>query len=291
MARFLRTGFAAAALTLVASAQDFSKITIEAIGKGFTFTEGPAWSKDGFLIFSDTAADKLWKWSPGRPAAVYREAANGPSGNAFDSQGRLYTCETHARRVTRTDLKDGRTEVLAERWEGKRLNAPDDLAVSKGDHVYFTDPAFGEQSDHRELDFYGVYHLPPKGPLKLVAKPAGRPNGIAISPNGRVLYVTNSDERNVRAYDLDHNGDASGERVLVSGIAGVPAGIRVNEKGELYIATAKGIAIYTAGGQPVHTIEMHDRPSNCAFDAGGKMLYVTARGFLYRIRMDGKGVE
>ena len=88
--------------------------------------------------------------------------------------------------------KDGRIEVLAEQWEGRKLNAPGDLAVSKSDHVYFTDPAFGEQADHRELDFYGVYHLPPKGPLKLVAKPAGRPNGIALSPNGRLLYVTNS---------------------------------------------------------------------------------------------------
>ena len=89
--------------------------------------------------------------------------AHGPSGNAFDSQGRLYTCETRARRVIRTD-KNGSVEVLADRWEGKRLNAPNDLAVSRSDHVYFTDPAFGEQSDHRELDFYGVYHIPPKGP-------------------------------------------------------------------------------------------------------------------------------
>jgi gluconolactonase len=287
MARCLRICLAANVFAALACAQDFSKLTLEIIGKGFTYTEGPAWSKDGFLIFSDTAADQVWKWTPGSEAAVLRQPANGPSGNAFDSQGRLYTCETHARRVVRAN-KDGRIEVLAEKWEGKRLNAPDDLAVSKSDHVYFTDPAFGEQSDHRELDFYGVYHLPPKGPLKLVARPAGRPNGIAISPNGRVLYVTNSDERNVRAYELDHNGDTSNERVLVSGLAGIPGGIRVNEKGDLYIATAKGIAIYSAEGKPIHTIEVHDRPSNCAFDPDGKTLYVTARGLLLRIRLDGK---
>jgi gluconolactonase len=203
----------------------------------------------------------------------------------------LYTCETHARRVTRTNLKDGRIEVLADRWEGKKLNAPDDLAVSKNDHVYFTDPAFGEQSDHRELDFYGVYHLPPRGPLKLVAKPSGRPNGVAISPNGRVLYVTNSDERNVRAYDLDHNGDASGERILVAHLDAIPGGLRVNEKGDLYIATATGIEIFTAEGKAVHTIAMHDRPSNCVFDPQGVWLYVTARGNLYRVRLDGKGVN
>jgi gluconolactonase len=291
MARLLRICLFAAAFPFLAPAQDFSKISVEIIGKGFLFLQGPAWSKDGFLIFSDTAADKIWKWSPGGEPASFREPANGPSGNAFDSQGRLYTCETHARRVTRTNLKDGRIEVLADRWEGKKLNAPDDLAVSKNDHVYFTDPAFGEQSDHRELDFYGVYHLPPRGPLKLVAKPSGRPNGVAISPNGRVLYVTNSDERNVRAYDLDHNGDASGERILVAHLDAIPGGLRVNEKGDLYIATATGIEIFTAEGKAVHTIAMHDRPSNCVFDPQGVWLYVTARGNLYRVRLDGKGVN
>jgi gluconolactonase len=289
MARLFRVSIAAAVFTLLAPAQDFSKTSVELIGKGFLFTQGPAWSKDGFMLFSDTAADKLWKWTPGGEAVSFREQANGPSGNAFDSQGRLYTCETHARRVTRTNLKDGRIEVLAGEFEGKKLNAPHDLAVSKSDHVYFTDPAFGEQADHRELDFYGVFHLPPKGALKLVAKTAGRPNGIAISPNGRVLYVTNSDDRNVRAYDLDRNGDASGERVLVAHTEGIPGGLRVNEKGDLYVVTAGGIAIYTADGKPIHTISMHDRPSNCAFDPQGIWLYVTGQGSLYRIRLDGKG--
>jgi gluconolactonase len=287
----LRIGVAAAIFTLLAPAQDFSKITIELVGKNFDFTEGPAWSKDGFLIFSDTVSGKLWKLTPGTEATTFREPSNGASGNAFDSQGRLYTCETHARRVTRTNMKDGRIDVLADRWESKKLNAPCDLAVSKSDHVYFTDPAFGSQQDRRELDFYGVYHLPPKGPLKLVAKPAGRPHGVAISPNGRVLYVTNADERNVRAYDIDHNGDTTGERVLVTRTDGIPGGLKVNEKGELYVATTKGIAIYSADGKPIHMIEMHDRSSDCAFDPQGTWLYVTARGSLYRIRLDGKGAN
>jgi gluconolactonase len=288
MRRLLRIGTAAAVFAIVAPAQDFSKVSIEIIGKNFQFTEGPAWSKEGFLLFSDPVADKIWKWTPGSEAVGFREPANGASGNAIDSQSRLYTCETHARRVTRTNLKDGRLDVVADQWEGKKLNAPCDLAVSKSDHVYFTDPAFGEQQDHRELDFYGVYHAPPKGPLKLVAKPVGRPHGIAISPNGRFLYVTNADERDVRAYDLDHNGDTTGERILVARIDGIPGGLKVNEKGDLYIATTKGIAIYSAEGKPIHTITIRDRPSNCVFDPQGTWLYVTARGFLYRIRLDGK---
>jgi gluconolactonase len=288
MSSFLRISLAAAIFTLIATAQDFSKVSIEIIGRNFEFTEGPAWSKDGFMLFSDTVADRIWKWTPGGDTVDFREPANGASGNAFDSQGRLYTCETHARRVTRTNLKDRHIDVVADQWDGKKLNAPCDLAVSKSDHVYFTDPAFGEQQDHRELDFYGVYHAPPKGPLKLVAKPTGRPHGIAISPNGRLLYVTNADERNVRAYDVDHNGDVSGERVIVARTEGIPGGLKVNEKGDLFVATTTGIAIYSADGKPVHTITMHDRPSNCVFDPQGTWLYVTARGFLYRIRLDGK---
>jgi len=276
-------------LGLLAFAQDFSEIKIEQLGKGYSYTEGPAWSvKDNYLIFSDTPADRLMKWVPGHAVEVFREKAGGPSGNAFDAEGRLYTCETRERRVTRTS-KTGAVEVLADKWEGKRLNAPNDIVVSKTGHVYFTDPAFGEQADHRELDFYGIYTVPPKGPMKLVAKPTGRPNGIALSPNGKVLYVANSDERNVRAYDLDKNGDASNERVLVSGIAGIPGGIRVDDKGNLYVTT-NHIEVYSAAGKPVHTITMHTRPSNIGFGEPDLMtMFVTEGSFVYRMRLDVKG--
>ena len=277
-----------ALLVLPLAAQDFSGIRVEKAAHGFRFTEGPVWSREGYLLFSDVPGNKIMKHVPGEDAAVFRESSNRANGNTFDSQGRLYTCESEGRRVTRTDKK-GRVEVLADQWEGKRLNAPNDIVVAKGGHVYFTDPAFGSQEDTRELDFYGVYHITPKGRLSLIAKPAGRPNGIALSPNGRILYVANSDEHNIRAYDVARDGEVSGERVAISGIEGVPDGIRTDEKGNLYVA-AKGIAVYSSEGKLLATIPLAETPSNCAFgDPDFQTLYITARTSVYRVRLDVKG--
>ena len=274
-------------LALPLAAQDAPEPQVEKVAQGFRYTEGPAWSRDGYLLFSDIPNNRILKQTSEGATEVYREASNGAAGNAFDSQGRLYACETHARRVTRTDKK-GRIEVLADKWDGKRLNAPNDLVVSKSGHVYFTDPAFGNQQDTRELDFYGVYHIAPKGRLSVVAKPAGRPNGIALSPNGRLLYVANSDERNIRAYDLDRDGEPSNERVVVSNIDGIPDGIRTDDKGNLYVA-AKGVAVYSPAGRLLITIPVAETPSNCAFgDADLQTLYITARTSVYRVRLEPK---
>jgi gluconolactonase len=260
---------------------------ISKIAAGYRFTEGAAWSKDGYLIFSDTPNDRLLKWIPGHMAEIYRENANGPSGNAFDAQGRLYTCETRPRRVIRTD-RNGRVEVMADHWGGKRLNAPSGIVVSKSGHVYFTDPAFGYQSDQRELDFYGVYHIPPKGAMQLAAKLTGRPHGIAISPNNRILYVANADEHEVRALELDRNGEPAGERVFISGLETIPGGLSVDEAGNLYVGL-KGIAVYNPEGRLLHTIGLSDPISSATFGEGDmKSLFVTARGTVYRFRTDPK---
>jgi gluconolactonase len=268
--------------------QDFTDLRIEKIAAGFEFTEGAVWSRDGFLLFSDVPADKVHKFIPGKGTEVYRENTHGTNGNTLDAQGRLYSCESRTRRVIRIDRK-GKEEVLAEKWEGKRLNAPNDIVVRKDGQIYFTDPAFGNQADTRELDFYGIYHISPKGALELIAKPKGRPNGLAFSPNGRILYVDNSDDRNVTAYDLDHNGAASNERVVVTGIKGVPDGMRVDEKGNLYV-TADGVAIYSPEGKLLRIIEVPETPANCAFgDSDLQGLYITARTSVYHVRLNVKG--
>jgi gluconolactonase len=273
-----------------AAAQDFANMRIDKVAAGYAFAEGPAWSPSGFLIFSDIPNNKLLQFTPGQPANVFRENSNGATGNRFDAQGRLYSCESHSRRVTRTDKK-GKVEILAERWQGKRLNAPNDLAIRKDGDINFTDPAFGNQQDTRELDFFGVYHISRKGDLEVVAKPKGRPNGIALSPDGRMLYVSNSDEKNVRAYDLNKNGEASNERTLISGMEGVPDGICVDEKGDIYVA-ANHVQVYSPEGKPIGMIQTEETPSNCSFgDPDLGSLYITARTSVYRVRLDVKGVS
>ncbi len=274
-------------LLIPLAAQDAEDVLIEKAAHGLRFTEGPAWSRDGYLLFTDVPSNRIMKLTPAG-AEVYREGSNGASGNAFDSQGRLYTCETHARRVTRTNKK-GDVEVLADRWEGKRFNAPSEIVVSKSGNVYFTDPAFGNQQDTRELDFYGVYRITSKGQVSVIARPAGRPHGIALSPDGRILYVSNADERNVRAYDIDREGAVSNERTIIAKTEGIPGGMRTDAKGELYVA-AKGIAVYSPDGHLQSTIPVPETPSNCAFgNADLETLFITARTSVYRVHRAVKG--
>jgi gluconolactonase len=276
------------ALAALMGGQDFGNLRIERIAAGHRFTEGPVWSREGFLLFSDVPQDLILQWTPGKGVSRFRESSHGANGNTFDAQGRLYTCESRTRRVIRTDAK-GRLEVLAERFEGKRLNAPNDIVVRRDGQIYFTDPAFGAQQEVRELDFYGVYHITPKGEIEAIARWQTRPNGIALSPDGRILYVANSDERKVYAFDLDRQGRASNPRVVISGIEGVPDGMAVDEKGNLYV-TGRAVFVYAPEGRLLATIEMPETPSNCAFgDPDFGALYVTARTSVYRIRLDVRG--
>jgi gluconolactonase len=281
--------FALLLVLLPAAAQDFTGLMVERVSSGHRFTEGPAWSKDGYLLFSDIPANRILKLSP-QGQEVFRENSGGANGNFIDEKGRLYTCEGGNRRVTRTGAK-GAVEVLAERFEGKRLNAPNDITVRRDGHAYFTDPAFGKQADSRELDFYGVYHLTPKNEISTVWRGETRPNGIAVSPNGHILYVADSDARAVRAFDLDRQGNASGERILIKDIEGVPDGLKVDEKGNLYLA-AKAVAIYTPEGKLIRLIEMPETPANLTFgDSDLQALYVTARTHVYKVKVPTKGLQ
>jgi len=284
----MRTLLAILVCCLPLCAQDFSNYEVRKVAGGYLFTEGPAWSPEGYLLFSDVPNNKIWRLTPGGKAEVFRAESNGANGNAFDAKGRLYTCESRSRRVSRT-LKNGRVETIIATWDGKRLNAPNDIVISRKGHIYFTDPAFGNQADGRELDFFGVYHVTPKGEAEVIAKPEGRPNGIALSPDGKTLYVSNSDERNIRAYDVDRRGRVTGERVLISGIAGPPDGITVDEKGNIYV-TAGELPVYSPQGELLATIKVPEKPANCAFGGpDGKTLYITARTSVYAVELGVRG--
>jgi gluconolactonase len=261
---------------------------VEIIEDGFKGGEGPVWSRNGYLLFSDYEAERINKYVPGQKVTVYREHSNGANGNTLDRQGRLYTCEYISRRVTRTS-PDGKIEVIADNWQGKRLNAPNDVIVRRDGNVYFTDPLF-TKLEHRDLDFYGVYRIPPNGAMELVASLKTRPNGIALSPDGKLLYVANTDEKNVRAYDLDRAGKASNERILIAALPAGPDGMKVDAKGNLYI-TGRGIQIYGPDGKHLGSIELPGGSArNCAFgDKDFKTLYITGRTALMRVRMNVKG--
>jgi gluconolactonase len=214
---------------------------------------------------------------------VYREDSHGANGNAMDRQGRLYSCEYKSRRVTRTG-RDGKVEILVEQFEGKRFNAPNDIVVRRDGQVYFSDPLF-TPLDHRDLDFYGVYHVTPKGAIEAIARMQTRPNGVTLSPDGKVLYVANTDEKNIRAYDLDRNGRPSHERVVIENLPGGPDGIRTDTKGNLYIA-ARGVVVYSAEGKLLGRIAVPVNPRNLAFgDRDLRTLYMVGNS-IFRVRLD-----
>jgi gluconolactonase len=276
------------ALAAAAAAQNFNDIRVEVVARGLFYAEAPAWSLEGFLLFGDTVTNKLHRFVPGKGVEEAGSRPGGPSGHAYDADGRLYVCEFRERRVVRVS-KNGRTEVLAARFEGKRFNAPNDIVVREDGNAYFTDPAFGNQQDSRELDFYGVYRILKSGEVEALARWKTRPNGIALAPNGRVLYVTDADARVIRAFDLDRGGRASNQRTLVPDVPGVPGGVRTDVKGNLWVA-ARQVYVYSAAGQRLHTVELSETPSNLAFgEADLESLYVTARTVVYRLRPGVKG--
>jgi gluconolactonase len=271
-----------------AEGRDVSSAGVEKVAGGFEFVEGPVWSRQGYLLFSDIPNQRIFKVSGQGPATVYRDQSNAANGNAMDVQGRLYSCERDGRRVVRADA-GGKITVVADRWQGKKLNSPNDVAVRRDGQVYFTDPASTAVKEPQELGFNGVYQVTPEGELSLVTGSMRRPNGVALSPDGKLLYVADSQLKTIVAFDLDAKGKASRERLLISGLEGSPDGLRVAESGNLYIA-CRGIAVYTPEGKLLRTIEFPEPAVNCAFgDPDLRTLYVTARTSVYRVRLPEKG--
>lgn len=262
---------------------------IEKIAGDFKFTEGPVWDKKGFLLFSDIPADTIYKWAPEGKPEVFRKPSGHANGNTFDKQGRLISCE-HDRRVTRRE-KDGKITILAERYNGKRLNSPNDVVVKSDGSIYFTDPPYGLSSkDQEELGFYGVYRLAADGTVTLLDKDFDKPNGLTFSPDESRLYVNDTDRGHIRVFDMQPDGTVANGRVFAElkmpGKAGAPDGMKVDVKGNVYCTGPEGVWIFTPAGKLLGKIIPAEVPANIGWgDKENKTLYMTAQTGLYRIRL------
>jgi gluconolactonase len=274
----------ALAAALACPVQEPPQHLLQRMASGFRYADGLAIEHDGSLLVADPPENRILRLTPGRPVAVARQPSGGAAGLAFDSKRRLVICETGARRVVRIE-DDGRLSVLASEFEGMPLNGPNDLAIRSGDHIYFTDPAFGSANDGRRLAFHGVFHLPPKGPLEAVWRGDSRPTGIALSPDERLLYVAFADERLVRAFDLGRAGTPSNPRVIIARTGGIPLGLRTSKTGELLVAAGGHLEIYSPGGQLKQRIRIPERAVNLVVHPSTGEIFVSARDAVYHLAL------
>jgi len=265
-------------------------VRVEQVTKGFQFTEGPIWHPSGFLLFSDIPANIIYQWTPGADqAGVYRTPSGHSNGLTLDSENRLIACE-HDRRLSRTE-RDGTVVTLADRYQGRRLNSPNDVVVRSDGSIYFTDPPYGlpNQADGKELDFNGVYRLAPDGMLILLDSSFVRPNGLAFSPDEKTLYVDDSEQGHIRAFDMLPDGTLTNGRVFAElkepAQNGVPDGMKVDAQGNVFCTGPGGIWVFDPQARLLGKIETPEVAANLAWgDADGKTLYITAQTGLYRIR-------
>jgi len=260
----------------------------ERLATGFVFTEGPLWHPDGFYYFVDVRASMLYRVTPGRTPEVVREKTGGGNGTTFDLQGRLVLCEGDNRRVVR-QAADGRFEVLMDRFEGKRLNRPNDVVCRSDGSIYFTDPGLRVPLAEREVPHAGVYRVAPDGAVSLVAD-FEYPNGLAFSPDERRLYVANTRwAQYIHVLDLDAAGRVQRRGIFADMSSdetdGVPDGMKVDVEGRVYCTGPGGTWVFGPDGARLGIIRTPEVPANLAF--GGpdlRTLFFTARTSVYTLR-------
>lgn len=260
---------------------------VEQVASGFQFTEGPFWDSNGELLFSDIPANTIFKWTPGGDTEVYIKPSGHSNGIDSDAEGRLILAQ-HDRKISRVE-DDGKMTVLADSYNGKKLNSPNDLVVSSDGSIYFTDPPFAIDEDQKELDFNGVYRIAPDGSLHLLVDNFDLPNGIDLSPDESILFVNDSGRNHVRAFDLSDDGTVSNGHVFAEmkdpKAKGSADGMKVDAEGNVYTTGPGGIWIFDSDGDLLDRISVPQQPSNLAWGGDDmKTLYITARTGLYRIR-------
>ncbi len=298
---------------------------IEKIIGGHDFTEGPLYMREGFLLFSDIPRNTIYKWMPDGTETEFRKPSGyngidapkgafiGSNGLTLDKQGRLTICEHGNGRVTRIEKNDALT-VLADKYEGKRLNSPNDAVYKSDGALYFTDPPYGfpkeDDDPKKELKFNGVYRLQ-DGKLQLLTKELTRPNGIAFSPDEKILYIANSDSKRKvwMRYDVESDGSIRNGKVLLDVTAekedGAPDGMKVDTHGNLYASGPGGVWVISPEGKHLGTIKPPEIPANLHWGKNpstvdqapmgsgeyATALYITARTGVYRISLSAVGIR
>jgi gluconolactonase len=291
---------------------------IEEIGEGFAWCEGPAWIRDGeFLLLSDIPNNAIMRWDAKSGVKLYLKPAgytgsdsrggeSGSNGLVLDRQGRLILCQHGDRRVARLDSAldkpAAKYVTLADRYDGKQLNSPNDAIVDSRGAIYFTDPPYGLEKNmddpKKELPFQGVYRIAPDGTLTLLTKEMERPNGIGLSPDEKTLYVANShgERMIIMAFPIKEDGTLGkgreffSAREFVGKRPGSCDGLTVDAHGNLWATNPGGVAIITPAGKQLGFIATGDRTANCVFGEDGSTLFICANHHLLRVRTATKGI-
>jgi gluconolactonase len=274
--------------------------SLEPLVDGFQFTEGPLWCPDGSLLFQDIRAERTYRLGADRSLSVLREQTGAANGQTFTTGGRIVFCEQTGRRVSEMDQDGGGVESVVETWSGQRLNSPNDIVARSDGLLLFTDPPYGVEPGQRALHFQGVYALEPgeAGParLRLLADDFEKPNGLALSPDERTLYVCDTARYHVRAFDVETSGSlrVGSSRVFVRldpGQPGGPDGMKVDQDGRIYVAVALGVWVFEPDGRLLGIIATPKRPANLAWcDPDARALAITAVDAVHKVRLKVPGI-
>jgi gluconolactonase len=266
---------------------------LQTLATGFGFTEGPVWDQTGFVYVSDEEINKIYRVYPdGHKQELI--ALGDPDGNTYDHSQKLIDCASVLRAIIRIE-PDGTYKVLADRFEGKRFNSPNDVVIGPDGAVYFTDPTLDlPQGEKQEIPFQGVYRLDANGEVRLLAKDLSQPNGLAFSPDGKKFYVDDSEQRNIRVYDFHADGTISNGRIFASEVgpkkSGVPDGMKLDRNGNLFVTGPEGIWVWSPDGTHLGTIVMPEQPANLAWgDPDYGALYITATKSVYKLQTKTRG--
>lgn len=266
----------------------------EIISGSHQFTEGPYWHSEGYLLFSDIPANRVYKWVEGEESDVFLEPSGNSNGIAADADGSILLAR-HNGTVARVTQGGGEPEIVADSYEGKRFNSPNDLDVRSDGIIYFTDPPFGVSPEDRELDFSGVYMLTPDGTLSLVYDAFAYPNGITFNAEETILYVNDSETGDIIAFGIDDDGQPQNPEPFAnigemgSG-KGAADGMITDTHGNLYTTGPRGLTIFDKDGQELHLIPFDEQITNLEWGgADADQLFITGANNVYRYRMNTTG--